>query len=210
MKLILLHGLGQSAQSWQQVQEKLTISDVRALSLFDDFAEEETVDLQALDRKLGSVLGRIREPFVLAGLSLGAILALKQVLSGNPFLRGFIVAGAQFEAPNPFVMLIQNAVFGLIPARLFRKTGIPLSKKQTLRLMHSLKTLDLREGLGAVTLPGLILCGAKDKANLKAARQLQAVMPHTSLTIVPNGGHELNVTSPDAFAEAINRFLQRL
>lgn len=52
----------------------------------------------------------------------------------------------------------------------------------------------------------MIICGSKDKVNLKAAKQLATILHNATLRIINNGGHELNSTYPHEFAQEIHHF----
>lgn len=209
MKLILLHGLGQTPDNWSQVQEKLALLELAVPPLFSDVSETEFVDLNYFNTKVSSYLTQLKEPFVLGGLSLGAVLTLHYLTQENPYLKGIIVAAPQFESPNRWLYGIQNFVFRILPPPLFKKAGIPLTKKQTLTLLESMNTLQLKEIVAASSLPTLILCGTKDKANLSAAKKLANLMPKASFQEIPGGNHALNETDPTAFADKVIAFMKQ-
>ena len=73
MKLIFLHGLGQSAESWKEVQNLLTDYPSEALELFPS----GVATYQEAKECIYQYLSKETEPFVLVGLSLGAALALE-------------------------------------------------------------------------------------------------------------------------------------
>lgn len=52
----------------------------------------------------------------------------------------------------------------------FADTGV--SKRDMIRLSHSMRLLDFTSELKKVSCPVAIVCGEKDNANQKAARQL--------------------------------------
>ncbi|KAF1302453.1 alpha/beta fold hydrolase [Enterococcus saccharolyticus] len=210
MKLVFLHGLGQTATSWDAVQQRLSMDseNIVALELFDSFSANDTITLNMLDDVVSAKIANIQEPFVLCGLSLGAILTLKQATRTTPFLKGIIVSAAQFETPNRVLLAFQNTIFRLLPNTSFLQFG--LSKKQTLQLMGSLSTLNMREEITKIALPTLILCGEKDHPNLPAAKKLRSIIPHSTLQIIADGKHELNIEQPIPFAILIDSFLKSL
>lgn len=210
MKLVFLHGLGQTAASWDAVQQYLSMDqeNVVALELFDSFSANDPISLAMLDDVVSAKIASIQEPFVLCGLSLGAILTLKQATQTNSFLKGIIVSAAQFETPNRMLLILQNTIFRLLPNASFLQFG--LSKKQTLQLMRSLATLNMREEITKIALPTLILCGEKDHPNLPAAKKLNALIPNSTLKVVTDGKHELNIEQPVPFAVLIHSFLKQL
>lgn len=69
-------------------------------------------------------------------------------------------------------------------------------------------SLPALDNLQTIETPTLILTGANDYRTVEnLATLLQSQMPNASKTIVPGGGHLLNLTSPDAFGQALTAFL---
>ena len=205
MKLIFLHGLGQSPDDWQQVINELPISDTFSVELFSGIFQRDSVNLHVLNHKINTILAEVKEPFVLCGLSLGAVLALQQAIMKSPFLKGIVVSAPQFESPNTLLMTIQNIVFHFMPKKSFQNLG--LTKKQLIELVNSMKSLNLKEEIHTVTIPTLILCGSKDRVNLSAAKELSSIMGNATLKIISNGSHELNRDRPKEFAKALEEFM---
>ena len=72
MKLVFLHGLGQSAESWKAVRNLLTDYPSEAIELFPSGVSS----YQKAKERVYQHLAQETEPFALIGLSLGAALAL--------------------------------------------------------------------------------------------------------------------------------------
>ena len=79
MKLVFLHGLGQSAESWKEVRNLLT-----------DYPSGVSSYQKAKER-VYQHLAQETEPFVLVGLSLGAALALELSSYDLPNLRALVL-----------------------------------------------------------------------------------------------------------------------
>jgi len=63
--------------------------------------------------------------------------------------------------------------------------------------------------LPELKVPTLVLIGDKELASIKEqAHVIAARAPQATLTVVPGGGHLLNLTSPAAFEAIVTRFLQ--
>ncbi|HEM5030478.1 TPA: alpha/beta hydrolase [Streptococcus suis] len=95
----------------------------------------------------------------------------------------------------------------LLPKPFYRKQG--LDKAQLLALQKSMRQLDLRKEISQLSRPTLLICGAKDKPNLKPVHELNKLIPQAELVIIEGGGHELNVHKPAELAQAIKQFLER-
>ncbi|MGG5371705.1 alpha/beta fold hydrolase [Enterococcus sp. AZ196] len=210
MKLILLHGIGQSTDSWKEVIKNIDNSDICLFPLFENIGPNEYVNFKYLNNKLEAFLRTLNEPFILCGLSLGAILTLQYGTVCNPLLKGLIVVAGQFEAPDKKILKLQNMMLKLTPSFFLRKSGIVLKKKQLLQLMDDLANLQMSNSLQNIKAPTLLLCGSKDKANLSATSKLSNLLKNSTIVIIENGKHELNRSSPEELAYTINRFTQEM
>ena len=68
-----------------------------------------------------------------------------------------------------------------------------------------MRGLNLTAKLAKVDCPVTILCGEKDKANLKAEKKLVGLLPQVELQIVKGAGHEVNKDAPEAVAAILDR-----
>ena len=67
---------------------------------------------------------------------------------------------------------------------------------------------DQQETLRGVSIPALILCGEHDTLCPVSRHELMArLMPHATLTVVPDAGHLPTLEQPDAVNAALERFL---
>lgn len=96
------------------------------------------------------------------------------------------------------------AALQVLPARAFR-AGV--DKQTLLNLLVVARDVDFRDALGNVSTRTLVMCGAKDRANLPAARALAAGIPHARLKVIPGAGHTWNVDHPARFAHIVADFI---
>ena len=89
-----------------------------------------------------------------------------------------------------------------MPQKAFENIGI--SKKDVIKLAHSMCSLDLRRDLNKIKCHVTIICGEKDIINLKAAKNLSKILPQAELYIIPNVGHEVNKYAPETIANILN------
>jgi pimeloyl-ACP methyl ester carboxylesterase len=67
---------------------------------------------------------------------------------------------------------------------------------------------DLRDVLGTVAVPTLVLHGEADvRSTLAVARALHDAIPGSSLVVLPGLGHEMYLESPETFEAALRSFL---
>lgn len=205
MKLIFLQGAGQMADDWGQVREHLANYPSAAPELLPsgvfpaDFAQLKANALEHIKQE--------NEDFVLVGLSLGGTLALALAEEKLPQLKGFVVSAGQYDLKHSFFYKLQNIAFKLLPSKTLAQEGV--DKASLVRFFKSMKNLDMTEQVKHINLPVRVICGSKDKVNLASAKDLARLLPHAQLTILENGGHELNKEMPKEFSVIVEDFLQK-
>ena len=204
MKLIFLHGLGQSADSWKEVQELLVDYPSEALDLFPS----GVATYQEAKERIYQHLSEETEPFILVGLSLGAALALELSSYDLPNLQGLVLSGCPLKLAGNILFKIQLMIFKLLPKRVFEKQGA--DKALMVGVSEELKTLDLTDISRTCPYPTLLICGSKDKPNLSSMRSLHKLISESQFQIIPDGPHVLNRAKPKEFAEQIKPFLELL
>ena len=204
MKLIFLHGLGQSADSWKEVQELLVDYPSEALELFPS----GVATYQEAKERIYQYLSKETEPFVLIGLSLGAALALELSSYDLPNLRALVLSGCPLKLAGNILFYVQLLIFKLLPKRVFEKQGA--DKALMIGVSEELKTLDLTDISRTCSYPTLLICGSKDKPNLSSMRSLHKLISESQFQIIPDGPHVLNKEKPKEFAEQIKPFLELL
>ena len=196
MKTIFLHGLGQTAQDWEEVIRQTALSEVDCPELFS--LSEGEITYFGIRNGLEKRYADITEPFCICGLSLGALLALDYAIRNNEQVAALVLIGVQYKVPS-LLIDFQNLIFRCMPNKTFDDMG--MSKNDVIRLAHSMRSLDFRSGLKDIKCPVTILCGEKDRANLKASRQLAELLSQSKLRIVPGAAHELDKCAPEAIAD---------
>ena len=204
MKLIFLHGLGQSADSWKEVQYLLADYPSEALDLFPSGVGT----YQEAKERIYQHLSKETEPFVLVGLSLGAALALELSSFEIPNLQALILSGCPLKLAGNIPFYIQSLIFKLLPKRIFEKQGA--NKALMVGVSEELKTLDLREIAKNCPYPTLLICGSQDKPNLSSMKAIQELMSNSQFQIIPDGPHVLNKEKPKEFVENTRSFLELL
>ena len=205
-KVILIHGSGHKASSWQKTisfldhQEDILCPELSAIL---NGREASFPNLRAAFAQYCAQAG---VPVHLCGLSLGGILALDYALDHPENVKTLVLIGTPHKVPK-FAFALQNVVFRLLPKSTF--TSMAFDKKDTFALGNSIKNLDFSGRLGEVQCPTLILCGEKDGANLKSARFLAGHIPGAELQVLENTGHVVNEENPRALAERLNAFYGR-
>ena len=202
MKLIFLHGLGQSAESWKEVRNLLTDYPSEAIELFPSGVSS----YQNAKERVYQYLVQETEPFVLIGLSLGATLALELSSYDLPNLQGLVLSGCPLKLAGNILFKIQLMIFKLLPKSFFEKQGA--DKMLMVGVSEELKTFDLTKIAQNCHYPSLLICGSKDLPNLISMRKLYQLLPQARFQIIPDGPHTLNTDKPKEFAEKTRSFLE--
>jgi pimeloyl-ACP methyl ester carboxylesterase len=76
------------------------------------------------------------------------------------------------------------------------------------RAMARASASDLRDALPRIHVPTLLIYGENDvRAPRTVAEHLHAAIPGSTLVVVPNAGHVVNIEAPEAFNAATSEFL---
>ena len=204
--VILIHGSGHRADSWK---ETIAYLDGRRELLCPNLAAL----LAGSDAFYGNLYAafagycaQVEGPVHLCGISLGGILALNCALDFPEKVKTLVLIGTPHKVPKA-AFALQNAVFRLLPQSVFKTMAF--DKKNTFTLGNSMKNLDFSSRVQEIRCPTLILCGEKDRANLKSAHFLAQHIPDAELQVLEQTGHVVNEENPKALAERLNAFYAR-
>lgn len=204
MKNILIHGLGQTSKSWNQTKKILNENDMIVET--PDLFRIDELTYQNLYQSISEYCNSQNEKLNLCGLSLGGILALSFAKQYPDKVNSMILIGTPYKIPK-ILFHIQNLIFHMMPTKTFIKLG--LSKKQFITLIYSMKNLDIAQHLEKITCPTLILCGKKDKVNLKSAELLNQNITNSKFEVIENSSHEVNIDAPIELASKICDFWKK-
>ncbi len=201
MKTILLHGLGQDFSIWNNMienQENIICPNL------PDFLKEKEASWNNFYNSFENYCKSIPDKINICGLSLGGILALQYGIKNPDKINSMILIGTQYTMPK-MLLKIQNVIFRFMPESKFKETGF--SKNDFIKLSESMMNLDFSENLKNIKFPVLVVCGEKDKPNMKASLNISKMIPDAELSIVKNSGHEVNRDNPEELKNILNRFL---
>lgn len=204
MKIICLHGIGQTGEAWKQVMDRLPDQDISAIDLFENGRLPE--DYHHLAEKVRSHLNAINEDFILVGLSLGATLIFSLLDKPPAHLKGFIACAGQYKLKGNLPYQLQRFFFKVMPQSAFAKEG--LDKANLIQFYESMLPLDLTDLLSKSQLLALVVCGRKDPFNVKSSRRAAAFLPRAQFHLIPDAGHLLTDEAPEALADLIRGFLK--
>lgn len=207
MHYIYLHGLGQTSSSWKETISYIEKGDnILCPDLFELMGEREFT-YTSLYSAFSEYCAEYSEPLHLYGLSLGGILAMQYAIEHPQNVKSMVLIGTQYKMPKG-MLKIQNLIFHAMPERAFSSMGI--GKKDFINLSKSMMNLNFEQELNRICCPVLVLCGEKDRANQKAARELKKYLSHAELKIIEGAGHEVNRDAPKKLGEVLNEFSSKV
>jgi pimeloyl-ACP methyl ester carboxylesterase len=78
-------------------------------------------------------------------------------------------------------------------------------------MARSFAEADLRDILGHIAVPTLLLHGGADqRVPLSVAEDLHTMIPGSRLVVMPGAGHQSNMDAPDLFNHEVRTFLRSL
>lgn len=205
--IVLLHGVGETPQTWQDQVAGLPPGTKAAAPWLRGLrpARNETFSVTgAADDVLGLLNVHGVEQFALIGSSLGAVVAL-DIAVRAPETVSHLVMSAGIVHPPAFVMRAQKLVLSLAPKRKLASMGI--DKAKLLQATDVAASIDYRTKLDDVTARTLVLVGEADKPNRPGAEQLAAGIADARLEVVPGAGHRVNVDQPRLFNDLVFGFI---
>jgi len=205
MQNIFIHGLEQNSSSWDKTISFMPKSaHIFCPDLFAILNHKETT-YSNLYRDFSDYCNDISGKLNLCGLSLGGVLALNYAIDYPTRLQSLVLIAAQYKMPRT-LLKFQNILFHFMPKSTFEKQGF--QKKDIMQLTNSMIELDFSKNLCDISCPTLIVCGEKDKANKKAAKNLVENIPNANFHLVENTGHEVNIEAPEKLATILHAFWQ--
>jgi pimeloyl-ACP methyl ester carboxylesterase len=217
--LILLHGIGTGPGAWGPQIEALSLErEVVAPDLVGAYAS----GWEAAVEEVRLLTTQHRE-VDLCGLSLGGLIALQIAAERSEAGERLIVCAA-FRGLPPGLRRRVRAMATLtcrcraafctrqlvaeIPQP-YRNRALaeiaPLGPGKLARLMRH--AASARIDTKSIAARALVLCGDRDEANLKLARDLASGLPGSTFALVPEAGHVANLDNAEAFTGLVAEFL---
>lgn len=203
MSYIFVHGLGQNPSSWKEVISYLSSDTQTSCIDLPSLSKDKDTSYESLYSAFEEYCDRSSEPLSICGISLGAVLALNYAIENPKKVGSLVLVAPQYKMPRKMLKL-QNFAFNLMSKKSFQKTGF--SKRNIIQLTTSMINLDFSDVVKDVVLSTLIICGEKDKANIRAAKDLENHIPNATLRLIENAGHEVNIDAPEQLAAVIKEF----
>ncbi len=206
MKLLLIHGLGQSGIEWKFVRNQLDRFGIQtSVPALYDLVGKKTMTFENLLQSFEHYCALQNDELILCGISLGGILAIEYAKRNPDKVAGLILISMPYKIPK-VAFSLQNIVFRMAPVKFFQ--SMKMGKEQCLSLLDSMKELKISENLETLFMNTLLIYGEKDKINQKGMIEMQARIPYAQLKIIPKAGHEVNKDQPNYLANKILAFIR--
>ena len=200
---IFVHGSGHKAASWEKTISYITDSEDIVCPNLSSILEGKEASYENLYSSFVKYCSEMDGQIHLCGLSLGGILALNFALDFPQKVKTLVLIGTPYKVPKA-AFGFQNVIFRFLPNSVFETMAF--DKKDTFALGNTMKNLDFSDKVKNVKCPTLILCGEKDRANLKSAVFLSQNIRNAELKIIENTGHVVNEENPKALADILTEY----
>jgi pimeloyl-ACP methyl ester carboxylesterase len=228
--LVLLHGAGGHHLYWPSEVRRLTGYRVFALDL-PGHGKSSGRGLQSIPAYAKKVLdwlaaaGLHRAVFV--GHSMGSAIALWLAIHHPEHVAGLVLVGSGARLrvnpalleltshpatfPKAAEMMIQWYYSPQVDTRLVKLAGKRMKEIRP-SVMHgdmlACNEFDVKEQVGEISQPTLLICGADDVLTpLRYSQFLAGAIPNARLELVAGAGHMVMLEKPQAVVDALLRFL---
>lgn len=231
--VVLLHGVGLRAEAWGGQIEPLVSAGYRVLCPdMPGHGETPFTSVSGLESYAVPVAALIREPAILIGHSMGALIATHIAASGNPNVQGIAALNAIFQRPATARQAVLSRAYALDETQpndptvtLQRWFGKDASAERD-TCARWLQEVDPRgykaaytvfaesDGptqaqLAAIDCPALFLTGADEpNSTPRMSRDMARLVPQGRAEIIPNAAHMMPMTHTAAVNSILLRFLQ--
>lgn len=228
--IVLIHGAGGTHLFWPPEVRRLPGYRVFAPDL-PGHGKSAGRGMQSIDAYAQALIDWLDaadlHSVVLVGHSMGSAVALALTLDypGRVLGLGLIGAGARLRvAPEILEQLSNPTTFSAAVAMVTSRSFSPSSPKRLIELASrrmeetrasvlygdflACDAFDVRDRLGEVRQPTLVVCGADDQMTpVRYSQFLASNIPNAVLKIIPSAGHMVMLEQPRLVASVISEFV---
>ena len=229
--LVLIHGAGGSHLSWPSQVRRLNNHEVYALDLpghgkstgpgqqrISTYADEVVKWMGAIDLHRAFIVGHSmggaialtmarKQPALIAGLALigtGARLPVDPEILENTTNPTTYPTAVRKIILGSFHPATSESMTTLVEKRLLQERGSVLHGD-----LKACEGFDLSQGLEAIRMPTLVICGGDDRmVPLRNSQVLVNKIPQAALEVIEDSGHMVMLEKPERVATTIQEFLR--
>ncbi len=190
-----------------------------------------TPTIEGVEAVCAQRLGEDGAPCLLIGNSLGGFVAMRLAVCFPDRVSGCVVSGSPGLGPMPnlgigtkammspfYAMMVRDRIFA-DPSRVSDEVvqsalgaiAEPRAAKAGVRLLRSLRGIDIRETLVAIEKPTALVWGSLDQVSSpRLWREAAATNAHLHFTAIDGSGHSPMYETPEAFNAVLDDFLKTL
>lgn len=206
--LVLVHGLGQMPQTWQDQVTAMPSATFKAVAPWVQGLRPGKLGTFSPDAAADDLLGLLNpngvESMALVGSGLGAVVAMTVAQRAPECVSDLVVEGLQLRFGRVSIGA-QKTMIRAMPEARWAATG--LNKTTVLSVLDGLAGVDLGARLDAVTARTLVLVGSGDKPLRGAAEATASGIAGARLETVDGASDPVHLTNPDGFNRALWSFL---
>lgn len=223
MRLVILHGWGQSAALWKPIAEKLSRFGVVEAWNLPGFGNEPLVsEAWGVPEYAAWVEARctsMNEKVVLIGHSFGGRIAAEIASHQPTWLLAILLVGApclyrpsiQVKAKATVARVVKPFIPQFLRFKLITQDLRDAEAAGLGRMFKRVVQFDQTNQLQKITVPTLLLWGEQDDAApMRLALEMHELISSSELVVLPNIGHNAHIDNPMLTYGAIERFLETL
>lgn len=223
--LVFLHGWGHSRAQWETISEKFR-NDFRVVTWdLPGFGSEPAPEIAwGVPEYATWVKERIMreglQNVVLIGHSFGGRISSWIAAEQPIWLKGLVLYGAPCLYRPSLKIRFKNFIGhwgGKFPVsetlrRQYRgEEENNASQKGMRTIWRKVVSFDQTERVQRINIPTLLVWGEHDtEAPVHIAEELKKIIPHATLTVIPQGGHSVHLEQPILFYGILKRFFESL
>lgn len=205
-KIVLVHPMGWGADFWSPV---LAAADdsvaLDAITLPGVRPEGGVFTVDAALRRIHEAVERAAQPVVIAGVSLGARLAIRYATAHPDRLSRLVLSGTGLSRRAP----MQRLVARVAPESFITAMSARNTRSALMQQLAALRELDTAGDLARLKVPATVVCAADDRGYLPQSRRA-AALAGQELIEVDHGGHHWPNTRPELFLDVLKGALSRV
>ena len=233
-QICFVHGFTQTGKSWIQAANSIANTTCTFIDA-PDHGESQGTSLTL--QESGDAIAKVAQDMVLVGYSMGARMALHAAIqhpqsmtglvlvSGTPGIEDVSERASRVQADDALAQHIEavgtsvfieewirqplfaNSEFGDDEIR-ERCRNTAASLASSLRTCGTGQQYPLWSQLHKIDIPVLLIAGSRDTKFTAIATRMHELIPHSTLNILDNAGHNAHLDQPVAFGEVVNLWLE--